>query len=35
MEHLNEGIPQTTVREISFLKELEHPNIVKLLDVVG
>ena len=34
MEHCNEGIPQTTIREISFLKELDHPNIVKLLDVV-
>ena len=34
MEHCTEGIPQTTIREISFLKELDHPNIVKLLDVV-
>jgi len=34
MEHCSEGIPQTTIREISFLKELDHPNIVKLLDVV-
>jgi serine/threonine protein kinase len=35
MEHCTEGIPQTTIREISFLRELDHPNIVKLLDVVG
>lgn len=34
MEHCTEGIPQTTIREISFLRELDHPNIVKLLDVV-
>jgi len=35
LEHCDEGIPQTTLREISFLKELdEHPNIVKLLDIV-
>lgn len=30
-----EGIPQTTLREITFLKDLDHPNIVKLLNVVG
>ncbi|CAO2646141.1 Cyclin-dependent kinase 3 [Lemmus lemmus] len=29
-----EGIPSTAIREISLLKELKHPNIVKLLDVV-
>lgn len=29
-----EGIPQTTLREITFLKDLDHPNIVKLLNVV-
>lgn len=34
LEHCDEGIPQTTLREISFLKELDHPNIVKLLDIV-
>ena len=33
-EHCNEGIPQTTIREISFLKELDNPNVVKLLGVV-
>lgn len=30
-----EGIPQTTLREITFLKDLDHPNIVKLLNVVS
>ncbi|CAH2241530.1 jg863 [Pararge aegeria aegeria] len=30
----DEGIPSTAIREISLLKELEHPNIVKLEDVL-
>ncbi|XP_051015248.1 cyclin-dependent kinase 3 [Acomys russatus] len=30
----DEGVPSTAIREISLLKELKHPNIVKLLDVV-
>jgi serine/threonine protein kinase len=29
-----EGIPSTALREISTLRELRHPNIVWLLDVV-
>ncbi|NWH77392.1 CDK3 kinase, partial [Piaya cayana] len=29
-----EGVPSTAIREISLLKELKHPNIVSLLDVV-
>lgn len=34
--HLNpeEGAPSTAIREISLMKELKHPNIVRLLDVV-
>lgn len=34
LEHEDEGVPSTTIREISLLKELEHPNIVKLQDIV-
>jgi serine/threonine protein kinase len=34
IEDTDEGIPSTTLREINSLKELDHPNIVKLLDVV-
>lgn len=30
----DEGIPSTAIREISLLKELDHINIVKLLDVI-
>jgi cyclin-dependent kinase len=34
LEVEDEGIPGTTIREISLLKELQHPNIVRLFDVV-
>lgn len=29
LESEDEGVPSTALREISLLKELEHPNIVK------
>lgn len=29
-----EGIPSTALREISLLKELNHPNIINLIDVI-
>jgi len=34
LETESEGVPSTAIREISLLKELEHPGIVQLLDVV-
>lgn len=34
LEHEDEGVPSTAIREISLLKELQHPNIVQLEDVV-
>jgi len=33
LEIEDEGVPSTALREISLLRELEHPNIVKLIDV--
>ena len=29
-----EGMPATALREIAFLREINHPNIVRLIDVV-
>eukprot|EP01083_Nonionella_stella_P097756 274804_1 len=34
LEAEDEGIPSTAIREISLLKELQHPAIVNLIDVV-
>jgi len=34
LETESEGVPSTAIREISLLKELEHPGVVQLLDVV-
>lgn len=34
MEHADEGIPSTAIREIALLQELRHPNIVQLRDIV-
>ena len=34
IEHSDEGIPSTALREISLLRELDHPGIVRLLDIV-
>lgn len=34
LESEDEGIPSTAIREISLLKELKHPNVVNLKDVL-
>jgi len=34
LEADDEGVPSTAIREISLLKELNHENVVKLLDIV-
>ncbi len=34
LENEDEGMPSTAMREIAILKELDHGNIVKLLDVI-
>jgi len=34
MVHESEGFPITALREIMYLKQLDHPNIVKLKEIV-
>jgi len=34
IEHCDEGIPSTAIREMSLLRELNHPGIVNLIDIV-
>ena len=34
LEHEDEGVPSTAIREISLLKECQHENIVKIKDIV-
>ena len=34
LEYEDEGVPSTAIREISLLKEVQHPNVVKLKDIV-
>jgi len=33
-EYESEGVPSTAIREVAVLKSMDHPNIVKLLDVI-
>lgn len=35
LETEKDGVPATAIREIALLKELDHPNIVRLLDVIN
>lgn len=34
IEHCDEGLPSTALREMSLLKEVDHPGIVKLLEII-
>ena len=35
LESEEEGVPSTAIREVSLLKELNHPNIVLLQVILG
>jgi serine/threonine protein kinase len=35
LDHEEEGIPPTSIREVSILKELNHPNVVALKEVIN
>lgn len=34
LEHFDEGIPSTAIREISLIKNLNHPNVIKLKQLI-
>ena len=34
IENVEEGIPSTALREISLIKQLEHPNIIKIQEII-
>lgn len=34
LENEDEGIPSTSIREISILKQMHHPNIINLVDLI-
>jgi serine/threonine protein kinase len=34
IEHSDEGLPSTALREMSLLKECNHPGIVKLIEII-
>jgi len=34
LNSMDEGVPCTAIREISLLKELQHPNIVRLIEII-
>jgi serine/threonine protein kinase len=33
IEHSDEGLPSTALREINILQEFNHPGIIKLLEI--
>jgi serine/threonine protein kinase len=34
IDNIDEGIPSTALREITLIKELNHPNIIKIQDII-